>query len=568
MRLKLARTAVGLAATIVVGTAQPALAAPALTARVQCSPAALAAAITSATSNETLQLTASCRYVLTTPLPAVSENLTIEGNGASLVRSTAAGTPGFAILTATSGNLAINRLSFSNGSGGAINYQSGPAAGGDIAVTRGTFAGNAGGAINDDGSPDGAVTVTGATFIGNTGGAINDGDEFNSAGPLTVTGAAFTRNTGGGITDFGNNAGDDVVARSTFTGNAGGGINYNSSESFAASTLKVTGSAFTGNTGSGISCASAFLCLMSVTGSTFTGNTGGGITTGATAADDELTVSRSTFIRNSSDRGGAIDLDSDSSGSLIATSDVFAGNTASVGGGAIYNFDFVAATNSTFTGNTAPVGGGMENEWNAEVTGSAFRRNTAQSDGGGLYNDDQISVTGSTFDSNAAASGGGIFQIPIDEGNFGQGTPTISLAGTAISGNRATADGGGIVNTIALGPPFPGPGPGTVTVTDSPVRRNFAGGQGGGIFNFGGGTVPLASSAVTLNSPDNCAPANSVPGCDGAVAPLQLSAGLRAGPAQQLNCVVHRLDQPGQLRDPRPQWCGVHDRAAGEHLQN
>src|SRR5450755_1348007 len=166
MCLKLAKTAAaGLAAAIALAAAQPALAAPALAApalavMVPCSPVALAAAITGATSNETLELAASCRYVLTIALPAISENLTIKGNGATLQRSTAAGTPPFAILAATSGNLAISRLSFRNGSGGAISYQSGSAPGGDVTITGGTFAGNAGGAINDGGSPDGALTVT------------------------------------------------------------------------------------------------------------------------------------------------------------------------------------------------------------------------------------------------------------------------------------------------------------------------------------------------------------------------------------------------------------------------
>jgi hypothetical protein len=100
-----------------------------------------------------------------------------------------------------------------------------------------------------------------------------------------------------------------------------------------------------------------------VTGSAFTGNAGSGINSGATQGEDFLTVSRSTFTRNTATQGGAIDLDSFASGSLTATRDTFTRNTATVGGGAIYNFDFAAVTSSTFTGNSAPVGGGMENEW-------------------------------------------------------------------------------------------------------------------------------------------------------------------------------------------------------------
>jgi hypothetical protein len=573
MCLKLAKTAAaGVAATVAIGTAQPALAAPALTASVPCSPVALAAAITGAASNETLRLAVSCRYVLTAALPAINANLTIRGNGATLQRSTAAGIPRFAILTVASGNLAVSQLSFRNANGGAISYESTSAAGHNIAVTGGIFAGNAGGAINDDGainedgSPGGALTVTGATFTGNTGGAINDGDESSGAGALTVAGATFTHNTGGAITDFGNSlAGQDTVIRSIFTGNAGGGINYQSYWFEGPSTLQVTSSSFAGNTGSGINCTIDEICSLSVTGSAFTGNSGSGINAGggATQGEDFLTVSRSTFTRNRGTRGGGIDLDSFAAGSLTATRDTFTGNTATVGGGAIYNFDFAAVTSSTFSGNSAPVGGGMENEWEADLGGSTFRQNTAGS-GGGLYNDDHIAVTGTTFGGNTAGSGGGVYQIPAGADNNGQDVPTLSLTGSNISANKATVDGGGIGNTIDVGYTGTGPGPGTVTVTRSPVLGNSAGQHGGGIYNFGGGSVPLISSVVRGNRPDNCAPANAVPGCGNSAAALaQVSdAGRRVSPAPGLRCAVDRLGERGRMLDQRPGLCGVHYLAA------
>jgi hypothetical protein len=518
-----------------------------VTVRVPCSSVALATAITAATSNETLRLAASCRYVLTTALPAIGENLTIAGNGATLERSTAAGTPPFAILTAAAGNLAVSRLSFRNGSGGAISYQSGSSASGSIVVTGGTFTGNSGGAINDDGSPGGALTVTGTTFTRNAGGAINDGDGYNDAGPLTVTRASFNGDTGGAITDFGNyDSGSDTVTGSTFTGNSGGAINYQSFPEGRPSTLVVTRSAFTRNTGSGITCSYYADCDLSVTKSTFTGNAGSGISSGS--QDIQMTVSRSTFTRNTADLGGAIDIDSPQSGTLTATSDTFTGNAATSGGGAIYNFDYVAATDSTFTANSAPVGGGMENEWYSDVAGSTFRNNRAESAGGGLYNDDQISVTGSAFRENTAGSGGGIYQIPAGADNFGQSTPAITLTGSKISGNKAAANGGGIGNTIDTSYSGPGPGPGTVTVTSSAVAGNSAGEDGGGIYNFGGGSVPLASSVVTGNRPDNCGPANAVPDClDGSAtaAPAhQLSPGRRFSPQLGVHCVVEHPGRP------------------------
>jgi hypothetical protein len=194
------------------------------------------------------------------------------------------------------------------------------------------------------------------------------------------------------------------------------------------------------------------------------------------------------------------------------------------------------------------VGGGMENEWYSNVADSTFRNNKAESAGGGLYNDDQISVTGSTFRKNAAGSGGGIYQIPAGADNYGQSTPAITLTSSKISGNNAAANGGGIDNTTDTSYSGPGPGPGTVTVTSSTVVANSAGEDGGGIYNFGGGSVPLTSTAVTGNQPDNCAPANAVPDClDSSATAMpahELKPGRRFSPQTGVHCVAGR---PGRL---------------------
>jgi hypothetical protein len=57
----------------------------------------------------------------------------------------------------------------------------------------------------------------------------------------------------------------------------------------------------------------------------------------------------------------------------------------------------------------------------------------------------------------------------------------------------------------------------TVILRSTTVNNNSAS-DGGGIFNaatgFGpGGTVSLASSPVVNNTPNNCEPLNSIPGC-------------------------------------------------------
>jgi hypothetical protein len=86
--------AAGATVALSLGCAPAALAAPApaVVVHVPCSAAALAADLASAANGETLSLAASCKYVLTAALPDISQNLTIDGNQATLERSAASGT--------------------------------------------------------------------------------------------------------------------------------------------------------------------------------------------------------------------------------------------------------------------------------------------------------------------------------------------------------------------------------------------------------------------------------------------------------------------------------------------
>lgn len=64
-----------------------------------CDPAAVAVAISTASPGATIELTAGCTYVPTGPLQVVTQSLTINGNGATLARSAAAGTAAFTSTT-------------------------------------------------------------------------------------------------------------------------------------------------------------------------------------------------------------------------------------------------------------------------------------------------------------------------------------------------------------------------------------------------------------------------------------------------------------------------------------
>jgi hypothetical protein len=92
-------------------------------------------------------------------------------------------------------------------------------------------------------------------------------------------------------------------------------------------------------------------------------------------------------------------------------------------------------------------------------------------------------------------------------------TGILTLNNSQVNYNSAGGDGGGIANGVPAkglppGPPLIG---GPVTLNHSQVTGNTAA-NGGGIFN-NNGTVTLASSPVTGNSPNDCAPSGSVPGC-------------------------------------------------------
>jgi hypothetical protein len=158
----------------------------------------------------------------------------------------------------------------------------------------------------------------------------------------------------------------------------------------------------------------------------------------------------------------------------------------------------------TLTGNTAldNNGGALENTGNALVAHSllvanATRGATGNRDGGAIHNDGTLTVFASRLDGNVAVRDGG--------GIFTTAGHTTRLIQTTIDGNTAANLGGGIANN------------GTTTLIRTVVRfdQAVAGATAGGGIQNTAGTVTLRHSLVGTNSPVNCAPAGSVPGCAG-----------------------------------------------------
>ena len=162
-------------------------------------------------SGDTLDLSPHCTYLVSAQLPSVMHTLTIEGNGASIVRT---GTTAFSVFVVgcSTGYLTLENVSVRNGGGSGIS-------GGAVDVT------NNGATLN----------VYGGTFSNNNA-IYNEpnggyGGAISNAGTMTVDGATFTNNSGewGGAV-YSDNPGDiATLDHDSFIGNQAneGGAIYN-----------------------------------------------------------------------------------------------------------------------------------------------------------------------------------------------------------------------------------------------------------------------------------------------------------------------------------------------------
>ncbi|MEO8392801.1 MAG: S8 family serine peptidase, partial [Chloroflexota bacterium] len=284
---------------------------------------------------------------------ASAGTLTINGNSATISRSSAGGTPTFRIMeVASTANLTISNLTFSNGNqptapgGGAIlNY-------GLLTVTNSTFSNNTasttiGGAIRNQGT----LSVTGSTFSNNSadeGGAILN----YAAKTALVTNSTFSNNSvtshGGGF----ENLGTAVITGSTFSGNT---------SSYSAGGLYNGGTAF-------------------VSGSSFTGNSASADDGGAIAnIIGTLRITNSSLTSNSAKSGGGIY--NYGTSTLIITNTTVAGNSAVTNGGGLYtSLGTTSVINSTISGNSASSGGGINNESTLTLDNTIVANSTSGGD--------------------------------------------------------------------------------------------------------------------------------------------------------------------------------------------
>ncbi|MGW5202958.1 hypothetical protein [Streptomyces spiralis] len=402
---------------------------------VRCSARALVQAINTANSRpgpDTLRLTRKCTYKLTASdpgnaangLPAITSEITIDGNGATITRDKSA--PHFRILFVEStGTLTLNKTTISRGR--ATDCPGFPG--------RGFVCG---GGINNQGT----LTVNHSRVIDNTAasGVFAEGGGIDSDGTATLNNTEVSGNnaeyTG---TDTSDAAGGGIANDGPLTVNHGY-VHHN--------TVRVTKDTHSTATGSGIATFAQTTIRYSLI-SHNRASAPGGATLAALSNGAPGTVTDTVIRDNTSSAPGG-----DALGGGVATNDLLSmtrtqviGNLATgagmvrAGGIQVGRFGDLRLNSSTVGGNSATAtnggtaqGGGLANATGGTITSdrSKIRDNTARASSGGT------------------AEGGGVFTA----------VGSTTLNHSSVIDNRA-GDGGGIFKAS-----------GTVTLNDTEVKRN------------------------------------------------------------------------------------------------
>ncbi|WP_374773474.1 hypothetical protein OG756_10830 [Streptomyces sp. NBC_01310] len=183
-------------------------------------------------------------------------------------------------------------------------------------------------------------------------------------------------------------------------------------------------------------------------------------------------------------------------GTLILKHSTVTNSTANQGGAIFVNqSSTLEMYNSVVRDSAAQRGGAIYNGPGSTtlLQKTKLVRNQATELGGGLFTAGvSTTIKNSHIDDNRAFQQGG--------GIYNDRAP-LTISSTTITDNRAGTTGGGIAND------------GTTTLTDTKVRRNIAL-NGGGVWQGpSGGSLTLVRSRIVENTPNNCRPVGSIPGC-------------------------------------------------------
>jgi hypothetical protein len=370
----------------------------------------------------------------------IGHTLTLDGNGHKVTLSGGSSVRVFNV----SGGVAftLDNLTIAHGKdlGTASTLASGGGLynnGGTVTITQSTFSGNeavgggagaAGGGLYSNG---GTVTISGSTFAQNGadaadpfGGAAGGG-LYNNGGTVTISGGTFAQN---GVQNSG--------CCGSFGDNVGGGGLYNS-----GGTVTVSGGTFANNDaqggygtefggsgdGGGLDSPSG---TVTITGSTFTGNgafggtggpdpgeIGGSGSCGGLDAGGQLTISGSTFAKNSASAadgwmpGGGAGGGLCASGTATITASTFNANTVigpGSGGGLYTSAGSLTLINSTVTANSVSIGtsnsgGGLSNGGGATLINTTVAANAVSGTGA---NGSNLTNSGTLTSNNSIVANG------------------------------------------------------------------------------------------------------------------------------------------------------------------
>jgi hypothetical protein len=461
---------------VLMSAALPIGAASAKTFTVPCDTGALITAINNANADplkDNINLAAACTYTLTTVnntdsdgpngLPVITSNVNIIGNGATISRDPAA--PPFRLIKVdTAGTLSTNNLVLQNG----LTADGSPG----VAVAAGA------GMLNR-----GSSSLTSTSFRNNHV-EVNGGLALPIGGAIANVSGATLSMTFGDVT--GNSA--DIPTGCICTPGAlvgiplGGGIANGGA-------LSINQTSVVGNEAT----ADGVLVFA----------VGGGISSGGNPGAS-LDVKGAKVLNNRIETFGIINA---AIGGGIGANTVTLTGTEIGGNGVIA---FGAASGTAVGGGLATFGTtSIAKSTTIHDNGAGVYASGGRAMGGGVANTADLSIVSSTVTNNQAvgigadAFGGGI-----------QTTGNLNLSGSTVTNNTAGSQGG----TALGGGVYNGPSA-TATISGSSITGNTAAGfteAGGGIYNAGApGAVTIPGSSVTMNLPDNCAPAGSVPGCTG-----------------------------------------------------
>ena len=362
----------------------------------------------------------------------------------------------------------------------------------------------------------GTATIIGATFTGNTanmyGGAI-----YNATGStVTITDSHINDNDAqNGAAYYGDSNSQLTVSGSTFTANTAhvhAAVYVNDATASFANSLFQANRAKGDHGNDGILYATGN-SRIDISGSTFSANTveryGGAIALGSNAT---LSATNTYFFNNEAEMGaGAIDIESGNTvvlngctmsenysaanGGAILNDGTFTmrnvvadGNTASQGGGFLYNYasGLTEVFSSTISNSYAGGAGGAIRDVGGTVTlhNSLIKDSVSQNQGGAIAVYSHLNIEGSTFSGNRSESGAaGAIELGPDS--------DVTITNSLFERNEATTNGG--VFSIETGCHG-------VNISGSTFTDNQSGNIGGAFFLDSNTSVNITDSSFISNS--------------------------------------------------------------------